>query len=199
MATVNPSASTPPIWAGRQASTGPRSSMIAKAGNARTSPTPQPAAPTRARPMPASGMPALGAAGMPTSLKSLTAPRANALPPAPPTAAPEPGGDLVSMMGDVDGNGQVDSADGKALLSYLFNGDPMPGGLENADLNGDGAVDIADAMRMFQTGTPDQASTPEGPGTSPPTSAPLPVSFQQARASTGYAKTLGLLAVSRKI
>lgn len=237
MATVNPSASTPSIWAGRQAPTGLKSTHHSLRGNAMRataappSPTPPPTTP------PASASPGaapramgrgnviakavanpLGAqtrAAQQPSVSSAGPAAANPAPPSPaapmpPAAAPPriqpPTGGTVPIQGDVDGDGLVNGADGKALLSYLFSGASLPGGLEAADLNGDGSIDIADAMQMFQSevstpaagsgnagsGTPLRARD-EGPGI------PLPVSFQQARATSGYAKTMGLLAVSQKI
>ncbi|MGE3166200.1 MAG: dockerin type I domain-containing protein [Planctomycetota bacterium] len=55
----------------------------------------------------------------------------------------------VPPAGDMDGDGQVTAGDGKMLLHALF-GDPSAShSLANADFNGDGSVNISDAIGML--------------------------------------------------
>ena len=108
-------------------------------------------------------------------------PEADPIAAAPTPGQPEP---TTPLAGDVDGNGVVDAQDGKALLSHLFNG-TNPEGLANADVNGDGMVNLADATTLFGDGAPENtavAGTPVAPN------------YQQSRAQQSYARSLGLLA-----
>ncbi|MEE8142177.1 MAG: dockerin type I repeat-containing protein [Planctomycetota bacterium] len=73
------------------------------------------------------------------------------------------------MLGDVDGDGTLTRADGKALMGYLFMGQPAPAGLGNADVNGDGRVDIADMvqlLKMIQESPTPKSAQPTGEPTS---------------------------------
>ncbi len=107
----------------------------------------------------------------------------------PPTAAvPQPAPSPTFQMGDVDHDGKVDASDGHALLSYLFSGGATPAGLTDADYNGDGAIDIADAIQIIASDpnfSPPKESAPPPP---PPATSP----FQTQRARIGYHKVVGL-------
>ena len=69
-------------------------------------------------------------------------------PTAQPTPAPTPT-PTPQLVGDIDGNGQVDRNDAMALLNYLFQGGPAPKGIDQADANGDGSVNISDVVRLL--------------------------------------------------
>ena len=54
-----------------------------------------------------------------------------------------------SVFGDVNGDGVFDRLDPDYLLAWLFNNGPAPVACANgADYNGDGSIDIADAIAM---------------------------------------------------
>lgn len=71
---------------------------------------------------------------------SQAAPTKSSSPPPPPT---NPG-----TLGDVDGDGQMTSEDARMLMSYLFQGGPTPINMSNADVNGDGSINLADATQI---------------------------------------------------
>lgn len=55
----------------------------------------------------------------------------------------------VAIIGDVNGDGDVDIADGVAIVSYIVGRQPEPFYADAADIDGDGSVDIADAVRII--------------------------------------------------
>ncbi len=60
------------------------------------------------------------------------------------------GDDCCVLRGDVDDNGGViNIADLVYLVSYLFQGGPPPPCMEQADLNSDGEVNVADVTRFI--------------------------------------------------
>lgn len=75
-----------------------------------------------------------------------------------------------TVVGDVDGDGTVSIQDAHALLDYLFNGGTAPRGLAGSDANGDGSVNIADVVRIFQL----SAQNAAGQSPSAMTGLPLP-------------------------
>ncbi|MGA1535305.1 MAG: dockerin type I domain-containing protein, partial [Planctomycetota bacterium] len=102
----------------------------------------------------------------------------------PETPAPD-----STLEGDVDGNGVVDRGDGRALFSHLMGG-AVPAALANADVNGDGTVNLADVAALLRS----LASSPTPPESPPPATPIAPTtSFTRARARQGYAASLGLL------
>lgn len=60
-------------------------------------------------------------------------------------------GQTCTVPNDVNGDGVFDFKDPKALLVYLFVDPARPACLSQADANGDGRVDIADAVTMTST------------------------------------------------
>ena len=56
----------------------------------------------------------------------------------------------VNIPGDANGDGEVNAQDVDCLRSYILGLDPTPFSLESANLNGDGAVDIADLTLLIQ-------------------------------------------------
>jgi hypothetical protein len=116
----------------------------------------------------------------PAAFAPKTSPRAASA--ATPSPAPAP----ALLLGDIDGDGRVGRADGRALLDYLFNGGEAPADLSQADLNEDGQVDIADAMQMLAAES-SAAPTPPAPAA---TNAPSPFLLRQA--TTGYLRSTAL-------
>jgi len=57
----------------------------------------------------------------------------------------------TGVSGDVNGDGVFDSLDPDYLLAYLFTGGPAPVCPAEADANGGGTVDIADAVTLINT------------------------------------------------
>lgn len=80
-----------------------------------------------------------------------------------PTTTPAPG-----VLGDIDGDGQMNSADAHALLSYLFQGGAAPVDMSRADVNGDGSVNLSDVTQLFDlahaAATPPPAGDMDGDG-----------------------------------
>lgn len=75
-------------------------------------------------------------------------------PTATPTASPTndlaaPGKPQQGQFGDVNGDGLFDEADAHALLRYLFQGGEAPVNMDNADVDGDGQVNVADVITMM--------------------------------------------------
>ena len=56
---------------------------------------------------------------------------------------------VPSLVGDVNGSGDVTIADVTKLINYLLSKDPSACHLENADLNGSGDVTIADVTMLI--------------------------------------------------
>jgi len=73
-------------------------------------------------------------------------PPANEAPSSASTAGAPP---QSSIFGDVNGDGVFNGEDSEALAKYLFMGGPEPAGMNNADVNGDGGVDISDVVSIF--------------------------------------------------
>lgn len=146
MASVNPTArpaiapqamkgaaTVPPIGAApRPTAASPRATLTTAAGAA----TKRPAGPATLVPGPQLAAPKLAAATL--------SPRTGAS-----AATPSPAPAPTAILGDIDGDGRVGEADGRALLDYLFSGGAAPADLAQADINADGRVDIADAMQML--------------------------------------------------
>ncbi len=55
---------------------------------------------------------------------------------------------VVTLLGDVNGDGVIDFSDASALAAYLMGGNE-PAGLANADANGDHTVSIADITAIY--------------------------------------------------
>jgi len=139
-----------------------------------------PASPKAARgvaPIAVASKPAPSAAAAPAIAPKST--RGTASSAATPSPAPAP----AMLLGDIDGDGRVGRADGRALLDYLFTGGAAPTNLAQADLNGDGSVNIADAMQMLAAEN----------AASPPAPAPVPTSvaspFLLRQATAGYQRS----------
>ena len=56
----------------------------------------------------------------------------------------------VDLPGDVDGNGIVDLNDVNAIVDYIMGTPPVVFNLTLADVNGDGAVNVADLVKVIQ-------------------------------------------------
>ena len=140
MASVNPLSASSPSLGARQAQMGVRSALTATRGQPAT-PTSQTGGTRNAAV--AKGVSLTPQSAAPSPTKS---PQRSTPPPTPQVAPATPG-----LAGDVDGDGHVSATDGQALLAHLFEGRELPGGLQNADANGDGTVDIADAMSLLHT------------------------------------------------
>ena len=57
------------------------------------------------------------------------------------------------VLGDVDGNGQVDMADALFVVMYSLDSSivlPNNGDISRGDVNGDGLVDVADAVLLLR-------------------------------------------------
>ncbi len=63
-------------------------------------------------------------------------------------ATPAPATSTNPILGDVDGDGELSFADGKALLGMLFSGQGGSFSRSN-DVNGDGSLNIADVINLF--------------------------------------------------
>lgn len=90
-------------------------------------------------------------------------------PTAAPTASPTndvsgPGKPQQGQFGDVNGDGIFDSSDATALLRYLFQGGDAPVNMDNADVDGDGQVNVADVVTMMNI------TRGQGPYTTPSSS-----------------------------
>lgn len=57
----------------------------------------------------------------------------------------------ADYLGDVNGDGEVNSADALAVLNYAVGNDDENFNLERADLNADGSVNSADALEILKT------------------------------------------------
>ena len=54
------------------------------------------------------------------------------------------------LLGDADGNGEVNNADAVAVLRHLVDNTPSNFVPENADVNQDGRIDNADAVLILR-------------------------------------------------
>jgi hypothetical protein len=59
--------------------------------------------------------------------------------------------DPQKPLPDINRDGQVNMADVEYLLAYIFSGGPAPADMVAADINGDGSVDISDAVAFIET------------------------------------------------
>lgn len=53
-------------------------------------------------------------------------------------------------LGDADGNGEVEAADIDAVVEYIMDGDDEGFNFDNANLNGDDKVDVADLVLLIK-------------------------------------------------
>ncbi len=56
------------------------------------------------------------------------------------------GGRIV--LGDVNGDGKCTNDDVKAVIDYIFGRNPQPFIIDNADMDGNGIIDINDVLRL---------------------------------------------------
>lgn len=52
------------------------------------------------------------------------------------------------VLGDVNGDGKCTNDDVKAIIDYIFGRNPQPFNIENADMDGNGIIDINDVLRL---------------------------------------------------
>lgn len=52
------------------------------------------------------------------------------------------------ILGDVDGDGKCTDKDVKAIIEYIIGKIPQPFNIENADMDGNGIIDINDVLRL---------------------------------------------------
>lgn len=74
------------------------------------------------------------------------------------------------VFGDINGDGVFDKSDAQDLLRFLFQGGEPPQGLQNADVDGDGQVNLTDAIQLLTitqgqgtydtTANPNEATNP---------------------------------------
>lgn len=57
---------------------------------------------------------------------------------------------LSSVLGDANGNGEVDAKDIKTVADYIMGRDPLPFVFANANMNGDTKVDAADLVLLIK-------------------------------------------------
>ena len=55
---------------------------------------------------------------------------------------------MTTLLGDVNGDGNVDIMDIMSMVSYLTGGNPTPFIMGNADINADGAINVLDVMAV---------------------------------------------------
>lgn len=58
--------------------------------------------------------------------------------------------ETVFVMGDVNGDGEVNISDAVALLRYLAGDESVNIIIGNSDMNGDGTVNISDAVTLLR-------------------------------------------------
>ncbi|MFQ5654332.1 MAG: dockerin type I domain-containing protein [Planctomycetota bacterium] len=168
MASITP-ALPPPVHSPATSAGAPQHALLARKHGARPhAPSRQASLSAGARPTRAPGLAHSAALKARLALK---APAAQVPRPAPgPVPQPAPGpvpqpAPNPALAGDVDGDGMLTMRDTKALLAYLFHGGEPPAALANADVTGDGSVNIADAIGILSLlqGSGGQASRPTAP------------------------------------